>query len=61
MRKVRRYILLAGILASLGGVTYKVAEIVGRVQKEIKANPLKALDYLPESALANKRLSSIQD
>ena len=27
----------------LGGVTYKVAEIVRRVQKEIKANPLKAV------------------
>ena len=63
MRKARRYILLAGILVSLGGVTYKVAETVGRVQKEIKANPLTALDYLPESALQIKDFhrSKIED
>ena len=63
MRKARRYILLAAILVSLGGVTYKVAEVVGRVQKEIKANPLTALDYLPESALQIKDFhrSKIED
>jgi LPS export ABC transporter protein LptC len=54
MRKARRYILLAAIFVSLGGVTYKVTEIVRRMQKEIKANPLTALDYLPESALQIK-------
>ena len=42
------------ILLSLAGVTYKVAEIVRRVQKDIKSNPIKALDYLPESALRLK-------
>jgi len=42
------------ILISLGGVGYKVSEIMHRVQKEIKANPFKALDYLPESALQIK-------
>jgi LPS export ABC transporter protein LptC len=54
MRKSRRTILLLAILFSLGGVGYKVSEIVRRVQKEIKANPLKALDYLPESSLQIK-------
>jgi LPS export ABC transporter protein LptC len=54
MRKVRRTILLLVILISLGGIGYKVAEVVRGVQKEIKANPLKALDYLPESTLQIK-------
>jgi LPS export ABC transporter protein LptC len=54
MRKARRSILLAAILISLGAVGFKVSEIVRRVQKEIKSNPLKALDYLPESSLQIK-------
>jgi LPS export ABC transporter protein LptC len=54
MRKSRRTILLLAILLSLGGVGYKATEFVQRVQKEIKKNPLKALDYLPESALHMK-------
>jgi LPS export ABC transporter protein LptC len=54
MRKARRAILLLAILISLGGVGYKVSEIVRRAQKEIKADPFKALDYLPESALQIK-------
>ena len=54
MRKSRRYILLAMILMILAGVGYKVSEIVQRVQKEVKANPLAALDYMPESALQIK-------
>jgi LPS export ABC transporter protein LptC len=54
MHRARRLILLLAIVISLGGVTYKVAEIVRRVQKEIKTNPLKALDYLPEAALQIK-------
>ena len=45
---------MLAILISLGGVTYKVAEIVRRTQKEVKENPLKALDYLPESSLQLK-------
>jgi LPS export ABC transporter protein LptC len=63
MRKARRYILLAAIFVSLGGVAYKVTEIVRRMQKEIKANPLTALDYLPESALQIKDFhrSKIED
>ena len=54
MRKARRILLLVAIIISLGGVGYKVAESVRRVQKEIKTNPLKALDYLPESSLQIK-------
>jgi LPS export ABC transporter protein LptC len=54
MRKARRTILLLAILLSLGGVGYKATEFVQRVQKEIKKNPIKALDYLPESALHMK-------
>jgi LPS export ABC transporter protein LptC len=54
MRKARRTILLVAILLSLGGVGYKATEFVQRVQKEIKKNPIKALDYLPESALHMK-------
>ena len=54
MRKSRRTILLLAILLSLGGVGYKATEFVQRVQKEIKKNPVKALDYLPESALHMK-------
>jgi LPS export ABC transporter protein LptC len=54
MRRARRTILLLAILISLGGVGYKVAEIVRRMQKDIKANPMKVLDYLPESSLQMK-------
>ena len=63
MRKARRYILLGVILISLGGVIYKVTESVRRMQKEIKANPMTALDYLPESALQIKDFhrSKIED
>jgi LPS export ABC transporter protein LptC len=63
MRKRRRTILLLAILISLGGIGYKVAEIVRRVQKDIKSNPMKALDYLPESALQIKDFhrSKIED
>jgi LPS export ABC transporter protein LptC len=62
MRK-RRTILLLAILISLGGVGYKVADIVRRVQKDIKSNPMKALDYLPESTLQMKDFhrSKIED
>jgi LPS export ABC transporter protein LptC len=55
MRKTRRFILLIAILLSLGGVGYKVAEtIVANKVRELKRNPLRALDYLPESALRMK-------
>lgn len=54
MRKTRRFILVLTILASLGGVAYKVTDTVQSMKQEIKKNPLKALDYLPESALQLK-------
>src|SRR5882762_7575236 len=54
MRRIRRSILLFAIFLSLGGVAFKVTEIVRRMQKETKANPIKVLDYLPESALRLK-------
>lgn len=54
---------MLAILVSLGGVTYKVAEIIGRMQEQITANPLTALDYLPESTLRMKDFhrSKIED
>jgi len=54
MRKVRRSTLLLVIFLSLGGVAYKVVEIVRGMQHEIRKNPRKILDYLPESALHMK-------
>jgi LPS export ABC transporter protein LptC len=52
MRKRRRLILLIAILLSLGGVAYKVGESIWIMKlREIKENPLRALDSLPESAL----------
>ena len=41
-------------MISLAAITYKVTDILRRVHKEIKASPIKALDYLPESALRLK-------
>ncbi len=54
MRKARRSVLLLVIFLSLGGVGYKVAQIVRGMQQEIRKNPRKILDYLPESALHMK-------
>ena len=54
MRRARRSILLAAILVSLAAITYKVSDILRRVHKDVKANPVKALDYLPESSLRLK-------
>jgi LPS export ABC transporter protein LptC len=52
MRRRKRLILLIVIFISLGGVAYKVAESIWIMKaQEIRKNPLKALDYLPESAL----------
>ncbi len=54
-RKTFGTILLIGIFASLGGVAYKVAENYWLMKsREIRKNPAKALDYLPESALRIK-------
>lgn len=55
MRKRRRLILLLAIFVSLGAVTYKIVDtIVANKVREIKKNPLKVLDHLPESALRIK-------
>jgi LPS export ABC transporter protein LptC len=52
MRKRRRFFLLIAILLALGGVAYKVGESIWAMKlREVKKNPLMALDYLPESAL----------
>lgn len=55
MRRRNRLILLLVIFLSLGGVAYKVAESLWIMKaEEIRKNPLKALDYIPESALQIK-------
>lgn len=55
MRRRNRFMLLLVIFLSLGGVAYKVGESVWIMKaEEIKKNPLKALEYLPESALQMK-------
>jgi LPS export ABC transporter protein LptC len=55
MRKPRRLLLLVIIFVSLGAVGYKVAETVWTMKaREFKKNPLKVLEYLPESALQIK-------
>jgi LPS export ABC transporter protein LptC len=51
MRKTRRLVLLSAVFLSLGAVAYKVVETVSLAQQEIIKNPIKALEYLPESAL----------
>jgi LPS export ABC transporter protein LptC len=51
MRKARRTLLGLVILLSLAGVAYKVHDTIQSVKQDIKKNPLKALDYIPESAL----------
>jgi LPS export ABC transporter protein LptC len=64
MRKRKRLILLAVIFLSLGGVGYKVAESIWAMKvSEIRKNPLKTLDYLPESALHIKdfRRAKVED
>ena len=64
MRKRRRLILLVIICLSLTGVGYKVAESIWVMKaREFKKNPLKALDYLPESGLHIKdfRRAKIED
>ena len=55
MRRRNRLILLLVIFLSLGGVAYKVAESLWIMKaEEIRKNPLKALEYIPESALQIK-------
>ena len=54
MRKTRRAILLVVILLSLGGVAFKVAEVVQKMNKVDVKNPVAVLDALPESTLRIK-------
>jgi LPS export ABC transporter protein LptC len=55
MRRRNRLLLLAVIFLSLGGVAYKVGESLWIMKaEEIRKDPLKALEYLPESALQMK-------
>jgi LPS export ABC transporter protein LptC len=55
MRKRKRLVLLAVIFLALAGVAYKVVESIWIMKaQEIRKNPLKALDYVPESALHMK-------
>jgi LPS export ABC transporter protein LptC len=55
VRRRNRLILLAVIFLSLGGVAYKVGESLWIMKaEEIRKDPLKALEYLPESALQMK-------
>jgi LPS export ABC transporter protein LptC len=51
MRKIRRSVLLLAVFLALGGVAYKVKDTVSQAKREIRKNPLKILDYMPESAL----------
>jgi LPS export ABC transporter protein LptC len=52
MRRRRRLILLAVILLVVGGVAYKIGQSIWTMKlREMKKNPLLALEYLPESAL----------
>lgn len=64
MRKKRRLILLAVIVLAIGGVAYKVGESIWAAKaREIRKNPLKALDYVPQAALKIKdfRRAKIED
>jgi LPS export ABC transporter protein LptC len=64
MRKARRLVILIVIFASLGVVAYKVTETIWTNKaREFRKNPLKALDYLPDSALHIKdfRRAKIED
>ncbi|HEY7318353.1 MAG TPA: LPS export ABC transporter periplasmic protein LptC [Candidatus Binatia bacterium] len=55
MRRRNRFILLIVIFLCLGGVAYKVGESLWIMKaEEIRKHPLKALDYIPESALQMK-------
>lgn len=55
-RKRIRLVLLLAIVASLGGVAYKVAENMWLMKAaEIKKDPMALLDYIPEAALEVKQ------
>jgi LPS export ABC transporter protein LptC len=62
-RKTRRLILLLAVFLGIGGVGYKVVEMVSEAKQQISENPAKALDYLPDSALHVKdfRRAKVED
>jgi len=51
MRKIRRALLLAVIFLSLGGVAFKVTNVIDKMRKDVVKNPVAVLDALPESTL----------
>jgi len=51
MRKTRRIVLLVVILLSLGGVAYKVAEVVWQMKKVDTKSPVAILDSVPDAVL----------
>ncbi len=51
MRKTRRALLLAVILLSLGGVAYKIVDVMRQMTRVAVKNPVAVLDALPEATL----------
>jgi LPS export ABC transporter protein LptC len=51
MRKTRRILLLAVIFCSLGGVIYKVTEVVRQMKKVEKKSAVAILDSMPDAVL----------
>ena len=51
MRKTRRALLLAVILLSLGGVAYKISDVMRLMRKEAVKNPVAVLDVMPDALL----------
>ena len=51
MRKTKRIVLLTVILLSLGGVAYKVADVMRQLKKVVVKSPVAVLDALPDSTL----------
>lgn len=54
MRKIRRAILLGIIFLSLGGVAYKVAEVLQKMKRVDIKKPVEVLDALPDAVLQIK-------
>ncbi len=51
MRKTRRALLLAVIFLSLGGVAYKVSDVMRQMRKAAIKDPVAVLDAMPEALL----------
>lgn len=64
MLKTRRFLLLSVIVVILGSLGYKLTQVVWENQlRQLRQNPIEALNYLPESALRIKdfRRAKVQD